>query len=180
VVCGINGTLQMFQECVYRAQRGSHDDWRVIMYHAGERDNVFAKAVAAYCISSATTPIVKNDDEAAKRNAKEAIPFLLVQAAQNNRHAQFYLSYFYEKGIGFEMNYSEGARLCRLAADQGFAPAQCNNGINCENGDGVDRDFGEAIRWYRLVSIGCGPRIRLRHALFGYMLSTWGWRGTEF
>ena len=40
-------------------------------------------------------------------------------------------------------------RAIRLAAEQGIAPAQYQLGLRYANGDGVTRDFAEAVRWYR-------------------------------
>ena len=50
----------------------------------------------------------------------------------------------YERG-----DYTKACRLYRLAADQGYAPAQCNLGLMYERGRGVERDYGKAHHWYQ-------------------------------
>jgi TPR repeat protein len=53
---------------------------------------------------------------------------------------------------GVAPDYAEAARLYRLAADQGHAPAQYSLGRMFERGQGVAQDRAEAIRWYRLAA----------------------------
>src|SRR5690606_28738287 len=40
----------------------------------------------------------------------------------------------------------------RLAAEQGHAHAQNNLGVMYENGSGVERNYGQAVHWYRLAA----------------------------
>ena len=46
-------------------------------------------------------------------------------------------------------NYTEAVRLYRIAAEQGYADAQCNLGYCYETGLGVEKDPKEAVKWYR-------------------------------
>jgi hypothetical protein len=46
----------------------------------------------------------------------------------------------------------EAVRWYRLAADQGYAEAQCNLGLCYERGDGVAKSEEEAVSWYRLAA----------------------------
>ena len=43
----------------------------------------------------------------------------------------------------------DSAAQYRKAAEQGDAVAQCNLGVCYYNGDGVPRDYTEAVRWFR-------------------------------
>lgn len=56
----------------------------------------------------------------------------------------------YANGQGVVKNYAEAARLNRLAAEQGFAPAQYNLGLMYYNKQGVIQNYAEAVKWYRL------------------------------
>lgn len=49
-------------------------------------------------------------------------------------------------------DYSEAAKLCKLAAEQGHAPAQYNLGFMFEMGQGVEQDASEALKWYRAAA----------------------------
>mmetsp|Transcript_5519 Transcript_5519/g.8405 ORF Transcript_5519/g.8405 Transcript_5519/m.8405 type:complete len:569 (-) Transcript_5519:112-1818(-) len=55
-------------------------------------------------------------------------------------------------GKGMRPDYTIGARLTRLAADQGFALAQRNLGWCYEFGRGVEKDRAAAMRWYSLAA----------------------------
>jgi uncharacterized protein len=58
--------------------------------------------------------------------------------------------YYNETGV--PEDYMEAARWSRLAAEQGFAPAQKNLGDLYEQGEGVPEDHVEAVRWFRLAA----------------------------
>lgn len=53
-------------------------------------------------------------------------------------------------GLG-EPDYAEAVRWYRLAAEQGFPPAQVRLGYAYAEGQGVPQDDAEAVRWYRLA-----------------------------
>jgi TPR repeat protein/tRNA A-37 threonylcarbamoyl transferase component Bud32 len=59
------------------------------------------------------------------------------------------MSYF---GFGTKVNFEEAVKWYRLAADQGYANAQCNLGFCYEKGNGVMKDEKEAVKWYRLAA----------------------------
>jgi TPR repeat protein len=61
---------------------------------------------------------------------------------------QLYLVRSVEHGTNY-LNFPEGFRLSRLAADQGSAVAMNNLGVAFENGIGVKSDLVEAACWYR-------------------------------
>mmetsp|Transcript_24712 Transcript_24712/g.58328 ORF Transcript_24712/g.58328 Transcript_24712/m.58328 type:complete len:320 (-) Transcript_24712:205-1164(-) len=74
-------------------------------------------------------------------------------AGRGHAQAQFTLAQCYMKGgMGVPQNHIEAAHLLRLAADQGFADAQCLLGFLCEHGKGTKRDLGEAVRLYRAAA----------------------------
>ena len=58
----------------------------------------------------------------------------------------------YHLGEGLKQNYTETLKWYKLAADQGYAPAQSNLGYLYENGEGVPRDYAGALKWYRLAA----------------------------
>lgn len=51
--------------------------------------------------------------------------------------------------VGVQKNLEEKVKMCRMAADQGDANAQCLLGLLYANGDGVPKDLQEAATWYR-------------------------------
>ena len=58
----------------------------------------------------------------------------------------------YKLGKGVAQNDKEAVKWCRLAADQGHAPAQCSLGLSCERGKGVAQNGKEAVKWHRLAA----------------------------
>ena len=51
-----------------------------------------------------------------------------------------------------EQYFTEAVRLYRQATDRGFAEAPSNLGLMVEIGLGFKQDFGEAVRWFRLLA----------------------------
>ena len=58
----------------------------------------------------------------------------------------------FDKGEGVEQDYTEAARLYRLAAEQGDAVAQYSLGDCYQNGEGVEQDYTEAARLFQLAA----------------------------
>lgn len=51
--------------------------------------------------------------------------------------------------FGMEINEEEGVKWYRMAAEQGYAEAQCNLAFCYKRGIGVEPDMEEAYKWYR-------------------------------
>ncbi len=49
-------------------------------------------------------------------------------------------------------DYEEAVKWYRLAAAQGYAPAQFSLGLAYEKGKGVRQDYQQAVKWYRLAA----------------------------
>ncbi|MBY3433297.1 hypothetical protein HFN89_03845 [Rhizobium laguerreae] len=83
---------------------------------------------------------------------KESAHWATESANRNSVVGQTYLGWLYASGRGVTKDDVEASRLYRLAADQGYAPAQHNLGVRYENGRGVAKDNVEAARLYRLAA----------------------------
>jgi TPR repeat protein len=57
----------------------------------------------------------------------------------------------YDKGNGVPQDYKEAVKWFRLAAEQGYGPAQGKLGIMYDNGMGVPQDYVQAYAWYNLA-----------------------------
>ena len=66
--------------------------------------------------------------------------------------AEFHQGLQYLVGHGVPQDDKAAARLFRLAAEQGYAPAQVDLGTLYDRGQGVPQDFKEAAHWYRLAA----------------------------
>jgi TPR repeat protein len=62
------------------------------------------------------------------------------------------LGLIYAEGKGVPPDYHEAVKWYRLAAAQGYAPAQASLGLAHEKGQGVPQDYHEGVRWYRLAA----------------------------
>jgi hypothetical protein len=51
-------------------------------------------------------------------------------------------------------DYREAVKWYRLAAEQGYAPAQYSLGLAYEKGQGVPQDFVRARMWFTLAATG--------------------------
>ena len=58
----------------------------------------------------------------------------------------------YAEGKGVPQDYQEAVKWYRLAAAQGYAPAQSSLGLAYEKGQGVPQDYQEAVKWYRIAA----------------------------
>lgn len=65
---------------------------------------------------------------------------------------QINLGIKYLKGDGVEQNFEEGARLLKLASEQGHPLAQTNLGKCYSDGIGVEQNLEESIRLYQLAA----------------------------
>ena len=69
-----------------------------------------------------------------------------------NPETQFEIGVKYYRGTDVTRDYSEAVKWYRLAANQGYANAQCNLGNMYSWGCGVTQDYAEALKWYRLAA----------------------------
>ena len=60
---------------------------------------------------------------------------------------QLGLCYLY--GHGTATDEKQAAELFQQAAEQDYAPAQCDLGLSYENGSGVEKDKAKAVECYR-------------------------------
>jgi TPR repeat protein len=60
----------------------------------------------------------------------------------------------YEDGIAAydRGDYANAARLMKIPAQQGYAPAQFNLGVMYFKGLGIPQDYAEAFRWYKMAA----------------------------
>lgn len=54
--------------------------------------------------------------------------------------------------FGMEINEEEAVKWYRMAADQGYAEAQCNLAFCYKKGIGVEEDEQEAYKWYKIAA----------------------------
>ena len=83
---------------------------------------------------------------------KLAIEWLRKGANRECPLAMSELGRIYMCGEGVDRNFETGTQLLQRSALAGEAHAQFHLGIAYQNGDGVVRDDGEAIRWFYLAS----------------------------
>ncbi len=57
-------------------------------------------------------------------------------------------------GQGMLQNFPEAEKWYRMAAEQGFASAQCNLGVMYYKGQGVPQDYVQAHMWFNLAATG--------------------------
>jgi TPR repeat protein len=129
---------------------GSLENWRLIQYHAEERNNPFARALAAFCIREAdnNANILRQDDTSVESDYAFTLSYLQQKALETCRYSQFYLGFFYEVGLGVVQDDCEAVKYYDLSAQQGNAKAQCF--LATSNEYGWDQDYDEAVRLHRL------------------------------
>lgn len=73
-------------------------------------------------------------------------------AKKDNANVQYSLSGSYYKGWRAKQSYTEAAKWCRMAADQGHVGAQLNLECFYQEGEGVARDEIEGMKWIRMAA----------------------------
>jgi TPR repeat protein len=73
-------------------------------------------------------------------------------AERGDAEAQARLGWMYLNGEGIPLDFAEGVRWTRLAANQHLARAQFCLGLLYQHGQGVSQDNVEAVKWYRLAA----------------------------
>lgn len=101
------------------------------------------------------------------KNLKEALKWYQLAAEQGNAKAQTTLGSMYHLGTFIEdpklpptpprfnlvpQDYKEAARWYRLAAEQGYLPAELNLAAMYNAGQGVSQNDKESLKWYRLAA----------------------------
>jgi len=72
------------------------------------------------------------------------------EAEQGDAQAQYTLGGAYYNGNGVARNLVEGTKWLLKAAEQGYAPAQCDFGAMYEKGvPGVEQSYQDALKWFR-------------------------------
>ena len=96
---------------------------------------------------------LEQDHPGAQELSSAVIEEVLRSPEKEAVEAQVFLANAYQKGLaGRERNSEEAMRWYRLAADQGYSPAEVELGRRYAAGDGVDRDYAEAQRWYETAA----------------------------
>ncbi|MBL7058719.1 sel1 repeat family protein [Patescibacteria group bacterium] len=103
-----------------------------------------------------------------EKNYSKAIKWWELAANRGNNNAQIKLGLIFENGLEVPQDYNKAIRLYSLAAGAGNTKAQkylnsllnkkveaqinFSLGVRFETGQGVLRDYNEAIRWYNLAA----------------------------
>lgn len=85
------------------------------------------------------------------RDFQEALKWYRQAADQGHALAQFNLGLMYEQNND-ALSLQEAAAWYRQAAVQGYAPAQVNLGALYVEGQGVARDYAQALKWYQAAA----------------------------
>ena len=74
------------------------------------------------------------------------------EPGRHTSHAQCMLAFMYTRVAGVEQGLVEAARLMKLAAEGGDALAQFNLGCCYRDGDGMEQNYVDAVRWFRVAA----------------------------
>jgi TPR repeat protein len=121
------------------------DRARAVKYFQHAADG-YAPAAAALAFHYRNGLGVAKDEAESQRLCLKALEMGLHELAEKGEAAA---QYWHSMGT---MDAREGARWCRLAAEQGYARAQLKLGECHQAGDGAPRDQREAARLFRLAA----------------------------
>jgi|GEM_PF-1387879 len=88
------------------------------------------------------------------RNLNESVNWFLKAAEKGDRDSQAALGLIYSNRgeINFERNYTKGVFWLRKAAEQGEIEAQARLGLMYMDGEGINKDYREAAKWFLLAN----------------------------
>ena len=86
------------------------------------------------------------------RNARTAVQYLKLSAAQSCLDAVEELADCYRAGTGVEQDVGRASELYQEGANQNHASCQSSLGFCYFNGDGVDQDYDDALHWFRAAA----------------------------
>jgi TPR repeat protein len=112
--------------------------------------------------------LIYRNGQGGEKNYSKAIKWWELAANKGNANAQIKLGLMFENGLGVPQDYNRAIRLYSLATGTGNTKAQkylntllnkkveaqinFGLGVRFETGQGVVRDYNEAIRWYNLAA----------------------------
>ena len=112
--------------------------------------------------------LIYRNGQGVEKNYSKAIKWWELAANKGNANAQINLGLIFENGLGVPQDYNKAIRLYSLATGTGNTKAQkylntllnkkveaqinFGLGVRFETGQGVVRDYNEAIRWYNLAA----------------------------
>jgi TPR repeat protein len=112
--------------------------------------------------------LIYRNGEGDEKNYSKAVKWWELAAKRGNTKAQINLGLIFENGLGVPQDYNKAIRLYSMAVEAGNAKAQkylnsllnkkvetqinFDLGVRFETGQGVKRDYNEAIRWYNLAA----------------------------
>jgi TPR repeat protein len=111
--------------------------------------------------------LIYRNGKVGEKNYSKAMKWWELAANRGNANAQINLGLMFENGLGVPQNYNKAIRLYSLAAAENTKAQKYLNsllnkkveakinfalGVRFETGQGVVRDYNEAIRWYNLAA----------------------------
>ncbi|MGB0495714.1 MAG: tetratricopeptide repeat protein, partial [Kangiellaceae bacterium] len=94
---------------------------------------------------------IRSITDLSRAHKKEAFYWMRSAAMQSNVDAILSLGYYYEKGIGTDIELENATRLYKLASELGNYQGSYNYGYMLINGYGVERDYVEAMNQFLLA-----------------------------
>jgi TPR repeat protein len=95
--------------------------------------------------------LMYNTGQVGKKDNAEAAKWYRKAAEQGNARAQYYLASIYYEDDSLR-DYAEAMKWFTTAADQGTAMAQYSLGMMYAKGQGTEKDFVQAYKWFSLSS----------------------------
>ncbi len=135
-------------------------------YEAAEQGHADAQYKCGMIIEEGKGFIEPDDEvaaiyyfKAARQGHTEAQRDLYNLAKKETAHAQYFVGYMYEKGIGcFEQSNEKAVRWYgREAEKSSYERAQYRLGLMYERGRGVDQNYKKSAYWYRKAAMQGSP-----------------------
>lgn len=131
----------LFQKGFNAYQAGNYEDARRWFEQAAEENS----PGALYCLG-----IMYEMGQGVPRDEEKSINLIRSAAALGYSMAKDHIDAL-DRDVEIERVKADTFDSMLIAASRGSAEAQFNLGARYENGDGVERDYKEALKWYRMA-----------------------------
>ena len=93
--------------------------------------------------------LITGEPQKYEKETKSVFAELSKKSDEGNAEAQFYLGFFYLKGIGTSKDEQKAFACYQKSAEQGYASAQNRLGLCYQQGIGTSKDEHKAFGWYQ-------------------------------
>ena len=125
------------------------------------RDNKDLRSLLSTFLVVASQEVLK-DFNSAMEGGKKTVQWLIeAEKLSQSRYLRYNLGFYYEHGLGVDVNYLKAVEMYKLSADQGYGPAKGRLGYCYMKGHGATQSNTAALEYLK-QSANTAEKLRLK------------------